>query len=115
MDICIKRIYEDPTQDDGIRILVDRVWPRGIKKEEAKLDEWMKDIAPSTELRKWFDHKAERYDEFLKKYKQELKDRPELIDELLKKAKKNKVTLLYGAKDKKHNQAVVLKEFLLDH
>ena len=112
MDIKIKRIYDDPEKSDGIRILVDRIWPRGVSKEEAKLDDWIKEIAPSTELRKWFDHKEERFGEFLKKYKKELEDHQDLVINLLKKAKKKRLTLLYGAKDKKHNQAVVLKEFL---
>lgn len=112
MDIKIKRIYDDPEKSDGIRILVDRIWPRGVSKEEAKLDDWIKEIAPSTELRKWFDHKEERFGEFLKKYKKELEDHQDLVINLLKKAKKKRLTLLYGAKDEKHNQAVVLKEFL---
>ena len=112
MDIKIKRIYEDPEKSDGTRILVDRIWPRGVTKEDAKLDDWIKEIAPSTELRKWFDHKEERYDEFLKKYNKELEDHQDLVSDLLKKAKEKRLTLLYGAKDEEHNQAVVLKEYL---
>ncbi len=114
MDIQIKRIYEKAANRDGTRILVDRVWPRGVSKEDAKLDEWMKDIAPSKELRKWFDHKEERFDGFSKKYKKELKDHSDLVEQLLEKAKEKRLTLLYGAKDEKHNQAVVLKEYLED-
>jgi uncharacterized protein YeaO (DUF488 family) len=110
MDIQIKRIYEKAANRDGTRILVDRVWPRGVSKEDAKLDEWMKDIAPSKELRKWFDHKEERFDGFSK----ELKDHSDLVEQLLEKAKEKRLTLLYGAKDEKHNQAVVLKEYLED-
>lgn len=112
MDIKIKRIYEDPAKSDGVRILVDRIWPRGISKEKAHLDDWMKEIAPSTELRKWFDHQDERFEEFSVKYKKELQDKSDLIQELLDKAKSKRLTLLYGAKNEKHNQAVVLKEFL---
>lgn len=112
MAFTIKRIYEKPEKEDGYRILVDRIWPRGIRKEDAKLDEWAKEIAPSAELRKWFDHKEERFEEFSKKYQTELKSHKELIHEILEKAKDKKVTLLYGAKDEKHNQAVVLQAFL---
>ena len=112
MDIKIKRIYEDPEKSDGTRILVDRIWPRGVTKEDAKLDDWIKEIAPSTELRKWFDHKEKRYDEFLKKYKKELEDHQDLVSDLLKRTKEKRLTLLYGAKDEEHNQAVVLKEYL---
>jgi uncharacterized protein YeaO (DUF488 family) len=112
MDIRTKRIYEDASKNDGLRVLVDRVWPRGVSKEDAKLDEWMKEIAPSTELRKWFDHKEEHFAEFSKKYKKELEDHSELVQQLLDKANKKRLTLLYGAKDEKHNQAIVLKNYL---
>lgn len=112
MDIQIKRIYEDASKNDGFRVLVDRIWPRGVSKEDAKLDEWMKEIAPSTELRKWFNHKEKRFDAFSKKYKKELGDSSDLIKELLEKAKNKRLTLLYGAKDETHNQAAVLKIFL---
>ncbi|MGO3182636.1 MAG: DUF488 domain-containing protein [Aequorivita sp.] len=113
MDIQIKRIYEDATKNDGIRILVDRIWPRGVSKEDAKLDDWMKEIAPSTELRKWYDHKVDRFQEFSKKYETELKNNSALVKELQSKAEGKRLTLLYGAKDKEHNQSVVLKKFLL--
>ncbi|MCB0454374.1 MAG: DUF488 domain-containing protein [Aequorivita sp.] len=112
IDIKIKRIYEDASKNDGFRILVDRIWPRGVSKKDAKLDEWMKEIAPSTELRKWFDHKEDRFAEFEKKYYKELENCPELIEELLKKAQEKRLTLLYGAKDETHNQAAVLKDFI---
>lgn len=112
MEIKIKRVYKKASKNDGFRILVDRIWPRGVSKEEAHLDEWIKDIAPSTSLRKWFDHVDERFDEFSKKYKQELKNSPDLVQEILKKAKEKTLTLVYSAKDEKHNQAVVLKSFL---
>lgn len=113
MQIQLKRIYEEAAKNDGTRILVDRIWPRGVSQEDAHLDGWMKEIAPSTELRKWFGHKEERFQEFSKKYETELKSKPELIKKLLDKADKILLTLLYGAKDETHNQAVVLNKFLL--
>lgn len=112
MDIAIKRIYESAEKKDGNRILVDRIWPRGISKEEAWLTEWMKEIAPSTELRKWFNHQEERFTDFAEKYKKELDKQPELVHKLKSLAKEKRLTLLYGAKDEKHNQAIVLKEYL---
>ena len=112
MEIKIKRVYEEASDTDGFRILVDRIWPRGVSKEKAHLDQWIKDIAPSTPLRKWFDHVDERFGEFSKKYKQELKNSPDLVQEILQKAKKKTVTLVYSAKNEKYNQAVVLKSFL---
>ena len=110
--IQIKRVYDTPSKSDGYRILIDRIWPRGVSKEEAKLDDWNKDLAPSTELRKWFDHDPEKFDDFSNKYKKELKDQTEILKELRQKAKDQTVTLLYGAKDTEHNQAVVLKDVL---
>lgn len=112
MDIKIKRIYEKAAGSDGRRILIDRIWPRGVRKEDANLDDWIKDIAPSTELRKWFNHETEKFDDFAKKYKKELEKYPDITEELINKAKEKRLTLLYGAKDEKHNQAVVLKKFL---
>lgn len=110
--IQIKRVYDAPSKSDGYRVLVDRIWPRGISKEEANLDEWNKDLAPSTELRKWFDHDPEKFDDFSNKYKKELKDRADVLKQLFQRARDQKVTLLYGAKDTEHNQAVVLKKVL---
>ncbi|MBA6153555.1 DUF488 domain-containing protein [Gelidibacter maritimus] len=110
--IEIKRIYESLSKSDGYRILVDRIWPRGISKEDAQLDEWNKDLAPSTELRKWFDHDPDKFDDFSKKYKKELEAQTETLKKLRQKTKDQTVTLLFGAKDKEHNQAVVLKEVL---
>ncbi len=110
--IAIKRIYEDSSKNDGYRILVDRLWPRGVSKEEANLDEWDKNIAPSTELRKWFDHKEERLQEFTLRYKEELMSQKDALNRILKIAQTQKVTLLYGAKDPEINQAVVLKNIL---
>ena len=111
-EIKTKRIYEDPSDADGYRILIDRVWPRGVSKEDAKLDDWNKDIAPSDSLRKWFDHDPDKFDEFAKKYRKELDDKKEDLTEIRKKAKTQTVTLLYGAKDTEHNQAVVLQKVL---
>lgn len=110
----IKRIYEDPAFEDGKRILVDRIWPRGISKAEAKLDLWMKEVAPSTGLRKWFAHKPERYAEFSKRYEQELaaQEAKVYIEQLRSWMESETVTLLYAAKDQKHNHALVLQEVL---
>lgn len=114
--IKLKRIYDEPSDGDGYRVLVDRLWPRGVSKEDAKLDEWDKEIAPSSELRKWFDHKEERFNEFSKRYREELKDKENDLDKLWGIAKSKTLTLLYAAKDPGINQAVVLKEVLLkDH
>ena len=110
--INIKRAYEPSDKSDGFRILVDRLWPRGIKKEDAHFDFWMKEIAPSGELRKWFNHETEKWEEFKKKYTTELKNSAAL-EELLELVKKHKtITLVYSAKDELHNQAVVIKEYL---
>jgi uncharacterized protein YeaO (DUF488 family) len=106
MTFRIKRIYEPPAKSDGLRVLVDRLWPRGVKKTEARLDLWMKDVAPSTELRKWFGHEPERFAEFKRRYKKELSK--EALAELRKLGKGKTVTLLYGAKDPEMNQAAVL-------
>jgi len=110
--IHIKRIYEKPSPDDGVRVLVDRLWPRGVSKEEASLDEWLKDIAPSTGLREWFDHKPERFAEFSQKYEHELSINRavDVLKSLLK--KHATVTLLYGAKDPQINHAVVLQHYI---
>jgi len=110
--IKIKRIYDKPSKDDGYRVLVDRIWPRGISKEDAKLDDWLKEIGPSTPLRKWFDHDPEKFEVFSKKYKYELKDKTQILTANMDQAKSKTITLLYGAKDTVHNQAVVLKEVL---
>ncbi|MBX3329737.1 MAG: DUF488 family protein [Nitrospira sp.] len=112
--IRIKRAYSEPSLRDGVRILVDRVWPRGISKERARIVEWRKDLAPSTSLRKWFGHEPGRWTEFRRRYRAELA-RPEMMDELKKLARlscKRTITLVYGAADEEHNQAVALKEFL---
>lgn len=111
--VKIKRIYEEPTKDDGYRILVDRLWPRGVSKEKAHFDLWMKDIAPSTELRKWFGHDPKKWKEFTKKYEKELQDNTELVKQLKELAKEHKtITLLYGARDQEHNEAAVLADII---
>ena len=112
MKIMVKRVYEEPAQEDGSRILVDRLWPRGLTKQKAKIDLWLKEIAPSTELRKWFGHDPEKWKEFRKRYYKELKMKSEQIDILKEYQRKGAVTLVYGAKDKEHNEALVLKELL---
>lgn len=110
--INIKRVYEPVEKSDGFRILVDRLWPRGIKKEEADFDTWLKDIAPSNELRKWFNHEPEKWEEFRKKYQAELK-KSSVLKELVAIVKRHAtVTLVYAAKDDQCNQAVVLREYL---
>ena len=110
--IQLKRIYDPPAQSDGFRVLVDRVWPRGISKEAAAIDLWMKAIAPSTELRKWFNHDPRRWEGFRKRYRTELHQHASELDELRRHAAKRRLTLLFGARDTEHNQAVVLKEVL---
>lgn len=108
--IALKRAYEPAATSDGRRVLVDRLWPRGRSKELLKLDAWDKDLAPSTELRKWFGHEPERWTEFKKKYRAELRGKKDELRALKKSARK--ITLIYGAKDEVHNEAVVLKDIL---
>ncbi len=110
--IAVKRVYEPAAAGDGQRVLVDRLWPRGVKKEDAHLDLWLKDVAPSDELRKWFGHDPDRWAEFRKRYREELKAKAEAIEELRALLAKGKVTLLFGAHDERHNNAVVLAEYL---
>lgn len=112
MKISIKRVYLPAEDSDGYRVLVDRLWPRGIKKENARIDLWAKALAPSAELRKWFNHIPGRFDEFSKKYVEELKTNPEVAPILDKLRQHDKVTLLYGARDEQHNNAVVLLHLL---
>ncbi|MFA6085705.1 DUF488 domain-containing protein [Mucilaginibacter sp.] len=110
--VKVKRIYKPFDEQDGMRILIDRLWPRGVKKETARLDEWMKEIAPSTELRKWFNHETPNWDEFRLKYRLELTQN-DAVKNLLNFIKHHKtVTLLYAAHDEQHNHALVLQEFM---
>ncbi len=111
-DIQIKRVYDPPSPDDGYRVLVDRLWPRGLKKEIAALNEWLPDIAPSHRLRKECGHIAERFDAFAEAYRQELADNQQLALQLRERAEAGRLTLLYGARDSEHNQAIVLQKYL---
>ena len=110
--IKIKRAYLEPEEDDGMRVLVDRLWPRGLTKEKARIDLWMKDVAPSTELRKWFSHDIEKWEEFKKRYLDELNENKESVAILKEQLNKGNVTLIFGARDELHNEAIVLKELL---
>lgn len=113
MTIKVKRIYEGPKKSDGFRILVDRLWPRGMKKDQAAIDLWLKDIAPSDSLRKWFSHDPKKWPEFQKRYAKELTDKQELIDTIKKEAKRKTVTLLFGTKEIEYNNAVALRNFIV--
>lgn len=110
--VRIKRVYETAAKADGFRVLVDRVWPRGVSKKNAAIDLWMKEIAPSTDLRKWFGHDPDRWAEFHERYREELRNVRDLLDQLAVRAGQGPLTLVYSAKDERHNQAVVLKEIL---
>ncbi len=109
----LKRAYEDPAPEDGTRILVDRLWPRGLKKDKAAIDQWAKDLAPSTGLRKWFGHEAARWPEFRERYSAELRHHAEQLDQLRELAQRGRITLVYAARDEQHNDAVVLRDVLL--
>ena len=115
MTVKTKRIYEIPSEEDGKRILVDRLWPRGVSKERAKLDLWLKDIAPSADLRKWYNHKPEKHEEFKYLYTTEVLNQKEEFQYLCQLADKENITLLYAAKDSVYNQAVILKELIESH
>lgn len=110
--IEVKRVYEKPTSSDGLRILIDRVWPRGLKKDKSALDGWLRDLAPSDGLRKWFGHDPQKWQEFRRRYYAELRANAVTWAPILEVARKSKVVLLYGARDLEHNTAAVLKKFL---
>lgn len=110
--VALKRVYEEAEPSDGLRVLVDRLWPRGVTKDGAHLDRWEKELAPSDELRRWFAHDPEKWPEFRRRYRAELSVQAALLHELAQESKKGRVTLLYAAKDEEHNNAVVLKEML---
>lgn len=112
-NVRLKRVYEKAGSEDGARILVDRLWPRGISKAEAALDRWPKELAPSTGLRQWFGHDPSRWDEFQRRYAEELRERPEMLAELRELARKGPITLVYAARDEAHNDAVVLRDVIL--
>jgi uncharacterized protein YeaO (DUF488 family) len=113
-NIKLKRAYEPHDPGDGTRILVDRLWPRGVRKTAAAIDMWAKDIAPSAELRQWFGHETNRWEEFRRRYVAELEQKPDLINELRALARKGQITLVFGAHDQTHNDAVVLRKVLLN-
>ena len=110
--IRLRRVYDAPGAEDGFRVLVDRLWPRGLAKEKLDCDLWLKEIAPSPGLRRWFGHVPERWEEFRRRYRAELDGQPERVAQLRKQAEKTPLTLLFAARDERHNQAVVLKEYL---
>lgn len=113
--ILVKRVYEPVAKSDGFRVLVDRLWPRGLSKSDAKLDLWLPDLGPSTALRKWFNHDPARWPKFCRRYQAELKEKKALLATISEQAKTRSVTLLYSAKDERHNQAVALQNFLFQH
>jgi uncharacterized protein YeaO (DUF488 family) len=113
--VKLKRAYEPPAPEDGTRILIDRLWPRGLSKKDAALDLWMKEIAPTTELRKWFAHDPARWEEFRRRYADEVHHNAELLKELGTLAQQGPVTLVYSAHDEAHNDAIVLRDVLLGH
>lgn len=112
MSIRIKRVYDPPSSIDGERILVDRIWPRGVSRADAELADWAKDLAPSDELRKWFNHDEDRWNEFRRRYLGELKEHRDEARKIAEKAERKTVTLLFAAKDEEHNNAVVLRQYL---
>ena len=112
MTVTLKRVYAEPAESDGTRILVDRLWPRGLTKEKARVDVWLKEIAPSAELRKWFNHEPSKWSEFKKRYWAEMSSNSEAVSALKKHVANGKVTIVYGAKDEEHNDAVAIKQYL---
>jgi uncharacterized protein YeaO (DUF488 family) len=110
--IRLKRVYEESSKDDGTRILVERLWPRGVSKEKAAIDLWLKDVAPSPELRKWYGHEPDKWAEFRRRYRAELDDKRELLDDLNRRLEEGPVTFVFAAKDEEHNSALVLKDYL---
>lgn len=112
MAIALKRAYDEPRADDGHRVLVDRIWPRGLSKDDARLDDWLKEVAPSDALRRWFGHDPSRWAEFRRRYLAELKAHRETLRDLARRARGERVTLVFAAKDEAHNNAVVLKQYL---
>ena len=112
MSVKSKRVYDAAEAGDGYRVLIDRMWPRGVSRQRAQLDEWARELAPSSELRKWFHHDPERFDEFRSRYREELRERRPLLEELRRRARDGPVTLLYAARDREHNDAIVLEELV---
>lgn len=112
MPIKLKRAYDKPSPSDGKRVLVDKLWPRGLTKEQAKIDEWLRDLAPSTELRKWYEHDPAKWTEFKKRYGKELDQNPSLVSKLAAECRKSTVTFVYSSKEEKLNNAAALKEYI---
>jgi uncharacterized protein YeaO (DUF488 family) len=112
MSIDVKRAYDPPASSDGYRVLVDRIWPRGVAKEGLKVDAWLKEVAPSTALRKWFGHDPKKWDEFMRRYARELEPHAAALEQLVEHARAGHVTLVFAAKDAEHNNAVALREYL---
>jgi uncharacterized protein YeaO (DUF488 family) len=112
MSIDLKRAYDPPARGDGYRVLVDRIWPRGVTKDELEVDAWLKDLAPSTGLRRWFGHDPKKWDEFRQRYARELEPHADALDQLAQRAREAHLTLIFGAKDTEHNNAAALKEYL---
>lgn|SRR6478672_11547138 len=113
--IHLKRAYEEHSKNDGLRVLVERLWPRGLTKERAAVDLWLKEVAPSPELRKWFGHDPARWEQFQERYRRELQEKKDAVRLLKQKTKEGPVTLIYAARDEEHNGALVLKRFLQGH
>ena len=112
--IRLKRAYDEPSDDDGARVLVERLWPRGVSKEDAALDAWMKEVSPSPELRKWYDHDRSKWPEFVERYRAELEEHPEAIEELRRLAEEGRLTLVLASKDVEHSSAAILRDYLTD-
>jgi len=112
MQIQLKRVYEKPSADDGKRILVERLWPRGVKKEDAHVDEWLRDLAPSNELRKWYGHDPAKWSQFIEKYWKELAKKQDTVSKLAKESHQKKVTFVFAAKEQQYNNAAALKEYI---
>ena len=112
MPIFLKRVYDEIEPNDGKRILVDRLWPRGVRKDSSKIDEWIKEISPSNELRKWYAHDPDKWNQFKEKYWKEIENQKEILLKLAKDCREGKITLLYSTKETRYNNAVALKEFL---
>jgi len=112
--IKLKRVYDQPVKEDGFRVLVERLWPRGMTKEKAKIDRWLKDVAPSQELRKWFGHDLDKWDEFQRRYREELNSNPQAIDQLRDLIEQYPtISFVYAAKDEQHNSALLLRDYLI--
>lgn len=112
-DIALKRVYDPPADDDGLRVLVERLWPRGMTKDEAAIDHWLKDVSPSRELRKWFGHQPERWDEFRRRYEAEIAGNPAALETLRGWCEEGRVTFVFAARDRELNSAVILRDFLI--